>query len=192
MKQLIERFEKQNLSLEISENAPFFNAKAKKIVSKARFPKPEFYYRFKNYENMIAFCEDYIGKIEKQQAEKERMKNEKKKAVSEFNHKFYEGQILYESWGYEQTNLRYYQIIGLKGKSVILQKIFKREVSQTSWASAMCEPVKNSFVGEPFIKRIVPNVDYGGNISYHISMGGCVGRLYIHTEGEQNYSSWYA
>jgi hypothetical protein len=192
MNQLIDRFEKQNLSLEISEIVPFYKAKAKKIVSKAKFPKPEFYYRFKNYENMIAFCEDYILKIEKQQAEKERIKNEKKKAVSDFKHNFYEGQILYSSWGYEQTNLSYYQIIAFKGKSVILQKIFKKEVSQTSWASAMCEPVKNSFIGEPFIKRIVPNVDYGGNISYHISMGDSVGRLMEHKEGQQNYSSWYA
>lgn len=191
MKQLIERFEKQNLSLEISEN-PLVKAKATKIVSKAKFPKPEFYYRFKNYENMISFCDEYISNVEKRQAEKDRIKDQKKKAVSDFNHNFYNGQILYSSWGYEQTNLSYYQIVGFKGKSVILRKIVKKEISQTSWASGMYEPVKNGFKGEPFVKRIVPSVGYNGQISYHISMGDCVGRLMEYKEGQQNYCSWYA
>lgn len=195
MNQLIERFEKQNLSLEIHgiiEGRNFYRAKAEKILSKSRFPKPEFHYRFKNEQNMIDFCETYIQNIEKRQAEKELMKQKKKQAASEFNHGFYEGQILYSSWGYEQTNLSYYQIVGFKGKSVILRKIAKKEVSQTSWASGMYEPAKNAFVGEPFVKRIVPSVGYSGQISYHISMGDVVGRLFEVKEGQQNYCSWYA
>lgn len=195
MNQLIERFEKQNLSLEIHgivEGRNFYRAKAEKIVSKARFPKPEFHYRFKNEENMIAFCETYIQNIEKRQAQKELMKQKKKEALSEFNHGFYVGQILYSSWGYDQTNLSYYQIIGFKRKSVILNKIAKKEVSQTSWASGMYEPAKDAFLGQPFIKRIVPSVGYSGQISYHISMGDVVGRLFEVKEGQQNYCSWYA
>ncbi len=194
MKQLIERFEKQNLSLEISEmpHTKCHLAKAEKIVSKARFKKPEFYYRFRNYENMVEFLESYVLNLEKNQERKENAKNMKKKATAEFNHEFYEGQILYESWGYEQTNVKYYQIIGFKGKSVILQKIHKKIVQETSWASAMVEPCRNEFAGEPFVKRIVPSVSYNGSISYHISMGESVGRLYVHKEGQQNYCSWYA
>lgn len=195
MYQLLERFRKQNLALSVSEKIEgqkLFYAKAEKIVSKARFPKPEFHYRFRNYENMIEYCEAFIKNIEKRQAEKELMKQKKKQAASEFNHGFYEGQILYSSWGYEQTNLSYYQIVGFKGKSVILRKIAKKEVSQTSWASGMYEPAKNAFVGEPFVKRIVPSVGYSGQISYHISMGDVVGRLLEVKEGQQNYCSWYA
>jgi len=195
MKHLIERFEKQNLSLEISqslEGSRSHIARAEKIVSKARFKKPEFYYRFRSYENMIEYLESFVLNLEKIQERRENAKNMKKKATSEFSHQFVVGQILYESWGYEQTNIKYYQIIGFKGRSAILQKIQKKIVQETSWASAMVEPCKNCFIGEPFIKRIVPSVNYNGSISYHISMGGCIGRLFEHKEGQQNYCSWYA
>jgi hypothetical protein len=195
MKHLIERFEKQNLSLAISqslEGSRSHIARAEKIVSKARFKKPEFYYRFKNYENMIQYLESFVLNLEKIQERKENAKNMKKKASSEFNHEFFVGQILYESWGYEQTNIKYYQIIGFKGKSAILQRIQKKIVQETSWASAMVEPCRNEFIYQPFVKRIVPSVGYSGSISYHITMGGCVGSLFVHKEGSQNYCSWYA
>lgn len=195
MKQLIERFEKQNLSLvisEMNEGSRHHIARAEKIISKARYKKPEFYYRFKNYENMIEYLEGFIMNLEKIQERKENEKKMKKSASAEFNHGFVEGQILYESWGYEQTNIKYYQIIGFKGKSAILQRIQKKIAQETSWASAMVEPCRNSFIGEPFIKRIVPSVGYSGSISYHITMGGCIGSLFIHKEGSQNYCSWYA
>ncbi len=195
MKQLIERFEKQNLSLileERIEGSRQFLAKAEKIVSKARFKKPEFYYRFRNQENMISYLESYIANLEKIQERREEMKRKKKEAAQSFEHGFYVGQVLYESWGYEQTNLRYYQIVGFKGKSAILRKIGKVMVSESSWASGLFKPEINGFCGEPFVKRIVPSVGWNGEISYHISMGEVVGSLMKYNEGQENFCSWYA
>lgn len=189
MNQLNERFEKQNLLLEMNESTLI--ASAVRIKSKQRIKTPVFNYRFRSVERMIQYCTEYVESLEKRQKEKEEKLELKRKAISEFNHGFEIGKIFYESWGYEQTNLAYYQIVGFKGKSVILQRIAKKEISQTSWASGMYEPEKNAFIGKPFAKRIMPSVSYNGQISYHISMGESVGWL-MEYKNSPNYCSWYA
>lgn len=184
------RFEKQNLLLSVDQEKLI--ASAQRIKSKAKFPPIVFNYRFRSLDRMNEFLEEYISRNEKAEMERQEIKNKKKEAAAKFEHDFKVGQILYESWGYEQTNIKYYQIVGFKGKSAILSQIAKNYVKDTSWASAMVEPVRDAFIGSLFQKRISPSVSYNGSISYNIKMGDVIGWLYSHKEGQQNYCSWYA
>jgi len=184
------RFEKQNLLLSVNEETLI--ASAQRIKSKAKIAPIVFNYRFRSLERMNEFLEEYISRNEKAAMEREAIKNQKKLASEKFEHQFKIGDILYESWGYEQTNVKYFQIVGFKGKSAILRQIVKNYVKDTSWASAMVEPLKDQFISEPFMKRISANVSYNGSISYNIKMGDVIGWLYLHKDGQQNYCSWYA
>jgi len=185
----IQRYENQNLLLEV--NPEQLTAKAMKIKSKARFPKPEFNFRYRSLEQMQNHLELFIAAKENNQRRKEELKEKKKEALKEFNHPFKMGQILYESWGYEQTNLKYYQIMAVKGRSAVLRPIAKKEVASTSWASGMYEPMENEFIGSPIVKRISVSVGYNGAISYNINMGESIGWLHQYN-GSANYCSWYA
>lgn len=94
------------------------------------------------------------------------------------------------SWGYEQTNVDFYQITEIKGKQLILQEIGGEMVKQTSHDSGRIKPEINSFKGEPMKKNIQFSV-YNGNVNYYVKMDGARGQLSIYTNGEEgSYCSW--
>lgn len=61
------------------------------------------------------------------------------------------GDILVGSWGYEQTNLNWFQVVELKGKrGVIVRPISQRIVSDGALSmSGSSTPLKDQFFGEP-------------------------------------------
>lgn len=63
------------------------------------------------------------------------------------------GQIYYTSWGYEQTNIDFYQVTSISKSLVGLTPISSKMTEQDSWASGKVIAIKNSFKGEEFIKR---------------------------------------
>ena len=59
------------------------------------------------------------------------------------------GDIVYTSWGYEQTNLDFYQVVETRGKAtVIVRPIGSKTIEVTSWCSESRSPVKDAFLGE--------------------------------------------
>ncbi|EDY9127136.1 hypothetical protein VJ309_004963 [Salmonella enterica] len=66
------------------------------------------------------------------------------------------GDIFHTCWGYEQTNVEFYQVTGLRGtKTVELREIARRIVEETSWCSADVCAVKDSFIDDEIFKRRV-------------------------------------
>lgn len=65
------------------------------------------------------------------------------------------GTILRNSWGYDQTNIDYYQIIAVSpsGKSVTIRKIAARAVAD-GFMQGTCWPIADDFIGAPMVKRI--------------------------------------
>lgn len=97
------------------------------------------------------------------------------------------GDIFNDTWGYDQTNQDFYQVIEKKGRHVIVREIGTKDVgnNQGHCMSATCVPVPNAFKGEPTKKLL----QFSG------------GKPYINTNGHgwcdlwdgrpANYS-WYA
>jgi hypothetical protein len=191
MKNLIAKYEGLGFHLSIKEE-PLIIAYCVKSKSKARFAKPLFNYRFRSIERMVEYCSEWIERVEKNINSENERKAKKKEAQKNMNHNFVEGSIIYNSWGYDQTNIDFYQIIEVKAKSVIIREIASSYVSGTKgYMCANVKPVKNSFVGEPILKKIVTSVNYNGNISYNLSSKhGCFCE-YANVESGV-YSSWYA
>ena len=77
------------------------------------------------------------------------------------------GDIFYSSWGYDQTNIDFYQVVELKGKHtlVLRRNKAKKGLSQTSW-NGYTRPIRDEFetgyYGEPITVR-TKFVDYRGN-----------------------------
>jgi len=192
MKELIKKCEELGFVLTVSEEG--LTAMAVKMKSKSRFPKPEFNYRFRTKERMVEFITEFIEKKLEVLKWKEEKKEAKKKAREEMKHSFEVGQVLYDSWGWEQTNIDFYQVIEVKPKSVIVNRISsnyaKNQESGYSSMSAFVVPNKNSFIGEPQRKPILVSVH--NNIpSYYIKSKH--GWISEYTDGERGvYSSWYA
>lgn len=86
----------------------------------------------------------------KQQDEIEAVKAEKNKLVV--------GDVLVSSWGYDQTNVDFYEVVGFSGKSSVKLRKIRGEKKYNGSMTGHIVPQSGDFIGEEFTKRW--NVDY--------------------------------
>ena len=95
------------------------------------------------------------------------------------------GSIFRCSWGYDQTNVDFYQVTKLNPASVVVREISKTTVGD----GMMCgkaTAVKDSFIGEPMVKRIRVSPQY---TSFCVTSYSNAYLMKDHTEPQ--YVSWY-
>ncbi|HAV1239912.1 TPA: hypothetical protein JGU28_004721 [Salmonella enterica] len=62
--------------------------------------------------------------------------------------------IFVSEWGYEQTNICFYQVISLHGKSTVCIRRIAGQSVTTESMGGMCKPALNHFIDEPLKRRI--------------------------------------
>ncbi|QCR87204.1 hypothetical protein FEF33_14485 (plasmid) [Moraxella osloensis] len=66
------------------------------------------------------------------------------------------GDVFVSSWGYEQTNIDYYQVVGIKDKSTLtLREIGAKVVESIGYGTGRKVPSKDDFIGEEFDTRAI-------------------------------------
>jgi len=101
-------------------------------------------------------------------------------------HPFKVGDILYDSWGYEQTNIDFYQVVDVKDKTIKITPIEKKSENAKDPHTAYVQPVKNAFKGKPITKKIL----YNKYSKYHIKSK--YGTFEKYKDNEKIFSSSYA
>lgn len=81
-----------------------------------------------------------------------------KKQAKSHPHTLDIGDILSASWGYEQTNVNYYQITEKTAHTVTVREIAS-ERTHDEYMSGRCIPLKNNFISDEEVKR---KVKHGG------------------------------
>jgi hypothetical protein len=96
-------------------------------------------------------AQEYRGWADREEKAKEERKAAKA-AVS--NENIEVGSIWYSSWGYEQTNIDFYEVVGKFGKKgLIFREVYQnREVD--GYESGTCVPRPGDYKGEEFRKQI--------------------------------------
>ncbi len=121
---------------------------------KGKAIKASFHYRFKTVEATKEYVKKFVNDVEKRASDKVAEKAERKAMVRALE----VGDVLVSSWGWEQTNIDYYQVLELVGKSSIkLQEIGQQRTYNHS-DSGQCVPLLNSFKGEVFTKKVTDGV----------------------------------
>jgi hypothetical protein len=77
--------------------------------------KPSFFYRMNTEQSMIQTRDDFI-KMYQNIAD---ISAKQRQLEKSFQHDLVVGDILYTSWGWEQTNIDFYKVLGLHGKKSI-------------------------------------------------------------------------
>lgn len=114
--------------------------------------KPDFHYRFKDEVSRRKYVNEFFAGLRSQQKRKAE-KQAKKRA---FQHTLKKGDILNTSWGYDQTNVEFYQVTQVKSKkSVVIKRIGAKRVEATGPDSEMIMPVKGAFLDEPAMTKRV-------------------------------------
>lgn len=86
-------------------------------------------------------------------------KQEAQQAKREYQHGLQVGDILYSSWGYDQTNVDFYQVVAVVGKQVAIREIASKVVSGDAFSENVAA-VKGSFIGPP--EKKIPQMGYNG------------------------------
>ena len=106
---------------------------------------PKFHYRFSTPERREAYVQDWIKTQVARETAKVAERNERNKG-----HTLKVGDVLNTSWGYDQTNVEYYQLVELKGKATAMFC----EIAQVEHDDSHVLPAVDSFIGKPFLKRV--------------------------------------
>jgi len=185
------------LKLEIGENVRGLTAKCIKETPKSKIGfKNLFYYRFRNDDERIKYLGNYLDKektfLERKELEKQNKKDLNKNFVAS---EFYKvGDVVINTWGYEQTNVEFYKVLEIKNKSIIVREICSETVKNSKYSHGMaCNlvPDLNNFVSdsEPFMLRLKIK-EYNGVKDTYICNPKSF--YYFHKwNGKPQYCSWY-
>jgi len=115
--------------------------------------KPSWHFLFKSEADRAKRIAKFFAESESIEAYKAKKKAEVKEKMAQ-PHGLKIGDILDCHWGYEQSNVDFYQVIALAGqRSVTIQQIAS-EKEYNQWAAGRCVPVPGQFIGEPMKKQV--------------------------------------
>jgi len=117
------------------------------IAFQGRANKPLWHYNFKSDSSREAYIREAIENRKSQLQQKQDRMQERR----EWQHGFQEDDILVSSWGYDQTNVNFYQVTKVIGATIILQEISSKLV-RSSPPQDYVVPIKDHFVGRPIRK----------------------------------------
>lgn len=114
--------------------------------------RPKKHYWFKDNRHRDEYIHDYLKEIRKRNQEVADFKAQQSEKAKQMLAAVKVGDIYVSTWGYEQTNIDFYQIIAIKPASVTVRKI-RKTTRPEGFMSYMCLPVKDGFIGKPFNRR---------------------------------------
>lgn len=119
--------------------------------------KTAFNYRFGNEQRRSAYVAEWLQKMDAVQASNEKRQAEKKSALSKPQEFLKVGDVLQASWGYDQTNVDYYEVVQLFGKRGVLIREIGAESVGTDYLQGRSVPMKGAYKGEPMRKVVDQN-----------------------------------
>lgn len=129
---------KLNLEVYVGNNA---NGQPCAIAFHGKAKKPDFHYRYTSND----LREEAIARwmtTHVQFAEKQAARRAEKKA---FRPTVVVGDIFRCSWGYDQTNVDYFQVVGVSGKHALVQEIYQQRIEEGR-DYGRCVPAPGAFV----------------------------------------------
>lgn len=110
--------------------------------------KPTFHYRHKDEAQRAATLAREVHSAKLTMECRAKMKASRKNTGT-----LEVGQVLYSSWGYDQTNIDFYEVKAVSGSMVTLQKL-AAEVEETGFMSGNTKPILGQYAGEPIRRKL--------------------------------------
>jgi len=101
--------------------------------------------RSDNPEAIQAGLERFIKEREAVQDHHTARRNAKREARAAFENPYNVGDFLYSSWGYDQTNREFYQVLEVRPTALFIREVRQATTEHTGYDSWNCIPVPNDF-----------------------------------------------
>ena len=113
--------------------------------------KPDSHYRYRTVQQREEAVRNYIAALISSSARKQQMRDER----NNFQHSLKVGDLLHYSWGYDQTQCEFFQVVKVNASSVVIREIASKTEENSEGRD--CDrrlPVRDKFVGEEMLKRV--------------------------------------
>lgn len=125
------------------------------ICYKGKSKKPYFHYNFLSEEKRRARIDETVVDHKRYKQEEEELKKIQSVELQNFARSVKVGDIFVSSWGYDQTNVDFYQVIEKKNVTVVVKEVQSSTVEETGYDSSRVIAVKNKFINDiKLTKRI--------------------------------------
>jgi len=103
----------------------------------------EFQYSFSSMAALGAYSDEWAAGV----AASETAKAARRAERSAFRHPLAVGDVLKSSWGYEQTNVDWYEVVGLVGSTMVEVRQIAAQRREDGHMSGTCAPLPGHYVG---------------------------------------------
>lgn len=110
--------------------------------------KAEWYYSFRNEADRAKRIDEFFSSVKSWNEMQAKRKAERVSAPRGVK----VGDILRSSWGYDQTNVDYYEVVGLVGKTKVLIREISSAAEDDGFMCGKCVPRPGVYIGEPMLK----------------------------------------
>lgn len=114
--------------------------------------KPDWHFRFRSVEARTKRIAEHFAGRKSSLEFKAGLKAERKAK----GHGLAVGDILRSSWGYDQTNIDYYEVTAIIGRTMVEIRKIGAESVATGWERGQCVPLPGNYIGEP-MRKIAKN-----------------------------------
>lgn len=147
-------------------------AESGKVGAKAwsgKADKPAWYYSFRNVVRAEAYVAEYIMRVAASEHSRDQRTASKAAARASLkaSDHYAVGDVIYNSWGYDQTNIDWYQVVEVKAKSIVIREIAGNSNDHGGPSGGRTAPRRNDFCGKPMLKPL----DEEGRISFKHGAG---------------------
>jgi hypothetical protein len=116
--------------------------------------KPDWHYRFRSEDRLLGKIREWSDGIKQRQ---ERVAE--RKAERSQPHDLKVGDVMVCSWGWEQTNIDYYECTAIRGKRQVVVRQIAAERIETRSMQGQCVPKPGHFIGDEQIKTVITYAD---------------------------------
>lgn len=114
------------------------------LVFRGTAAKPEWHYRFKDEHDRSKRIGDFFDSLR----ERAESKAARRQVVNAFRHDAKVGDIFRSSWGYDQTNIDYYQVVALVGQHFAMVREIQQQSEETAYMQGECVPAPGCWATE--------------------------------------------
>lgn len=126
------------------------------IVFGGKSNKPLWHYHFASAATRQRLIDETVASRAVRAAAKAQKAAERRA----YRHDYKPGDILSASWGYEQTNVDFYEVVSTTAQTVTLRELASGSAQDTQATCPQADrvvPSRGNYVGAPFQRRVQPN-----------------------------------
>jgi len=181
----VKEFAKFGYDLTMYTNVKGPSARAIYKTARMKYVKTAFGFYFGTKARRAEYLLEKLAELQNIAKREQEQKAALAAAKADFVNPFKVGQLFYDSWGYDQTNIDYYEITEVKAKSVMLARIESEHCGDSR-----VKPAAGQFKGQPVLKTVQVRF-YNGQANYYIN--GDRGSISPYTAGNNGlvYSNYH-